>query len=92
MGRWVRKTPTDPMTELPVARPELADGKHECQLPAATDVGARSIWECDCGLRWRIAVPHWRPMAASSDAERRLAVPQWVISISDHLGRNSSTG
>lgn len=88
MGRWVRKTPADQMPRLPVARPELGEAEHECRLPDVRGAGARSIWECDCGLRWRIAVPHWRPLAASKQESAPLDLPQWVISITDRYNND----
>ena len=87
MGRWVRKTSAERMLELPVVRPELADAKHECQLPDAGDAGARSIWECECGLRWRIAVPHWRPLSSKSPTTP-IDLPQWVASIADRYNND----
>ena len=81
VGRWIRRTPTDPIVDLPVARGE--ESGHECELPAAIDAGPRSIWECDCGLRWRIAVPHWRPLptAVNPIIAPPLDLPAWVRSL-----------
>ena len=93
MGRWIRKTPTEPLVELPVARSEQDEGSHQCELPPATDAGPRSVWECDCGQRWRIAIPHWRPLPnASEQANKPLDVPQWVIAINKRRDPDTLAG
>ncbi len=78
MSRWIKKTPLLPLQEIPVrvVRAGHGDG-HSCAPPGEVDAGPRSIWECDCGERWRIAVPYWRSLGGAEGAAVA-EVPAWV--------------
>ena len=77
MSRWIRKTPVPVLQALPVRVVRTADADHhQCVPPAEVDAGPRSVWECDCGQRWRIAIPYWRPLG---EAETHpVELPGWV--------------
>ena len=84
MPRWIKKTPLRPQQEVPLR--VVGDGPalmHQCVPPGSVSVGPRSIWECDCGQRWRIAVPYWRRVDGGEPSA--VEMPAWVRSITDQL-------
>ncbi len=86
MSRWIRKTPLLPRQDVPVrvVTEQSGDG-HRCLPPGRVDAGPRSVWECDCGVRWRIAVPYWRQLASAEETSepREAGVPDWVRGLGD---------
>ena len=80
MSRWIKKTTLLPSQSVPVRVASGAVGDHDCAPPGDVDAGPRSIWECDCGRRWRIATPYWRGVA--EPLQRAESLPEWVVTMS----------
>ena len=81
MSRWIRKVPLLPRQAVPLRVALPASGaSHDCAPPAEVDAAPRSIWECDCGRRWRIAAPYWRDIGVADGPSE---VPEWVMSLGD---------
>ena len=76
MGDWIRKVPHRRSEAL--LRGSAPSDEHNCLMPDDPAAGPRSIWQCECGQRWRVTVPFWRPLgrplAATSDAP----APAWL--------------
>lgn len=88
MSKWIRKTPVVPLHDVPVSQPESALGTaHHCSPPQDVDAGPRSVWECDCGQRWRIAMPFWRPLGAPDSTRTPATLPGWVLELRDPSSR-----
>ena len=84
MAKWIRTTAVEPPRNLLVLRLDAPeDETHHCQPPLSVEVGPKSIWECDCGNRWRISAPYWRPLR--THPAPRGEVPSWVATLSDDL-------
>lgn len=85
MGYWIRKViPTG--TEPPLIRWEAEPNGHLCSFPSRdelADAGPRSVWCCECGQRWRLTAPFWRPMGAPGAQDTDPAdLPSWVRGLS----------
>ena len=80
MSRWIKKTAVAPLNDpIRVVHGSSAEADHECFPPSGEEAGYRSIWECDCGRRWRLAAPYWRELSTPREtSSRSLAVPAWV--------------
>ena len=87
MSRWIRKTPLTSQQAIPVRVITESDASaHECVPPDHVDAGPRSVWECDCGTRWRIATPYWRPLRGRRQ-QLVTEVPAWVRDMVDQPPR-----
>ena len=84
MARWIRRTPPLTLQDIPVVSPTRAENvqpeEHTCQPPAHAAAGPRSVWECDCGQRWRITMPYWRPIGKTVIGPSH-GLPRWVLDL-----------
>ena len=76
MGEWIRKVPHR-RSEALLRGPAPGD-EHNCVMPDDPGAGPRSIWQCECGQRWRVTVPYWRPLGQRLPQEGDAATPAWL--------------
>lgn len=86
VARWINVVPIGILRDIP-ARTVERNG-HRCAPPTDAAVGPRSVWECDCGLRWRITAPYWRPIGPLRDLQDggdmvQTSLPLWVLALNE---------
>lgn len=82
MGDWIRKLPQRPTGT--VLRAPVPEDAHDCVMPVDAEAGPRSLWQCECGCRWRMTVPYWRPIGGEPNpGTAALSSPPWLRLLDD---------